>query len=92
MCRAISAVDQAVCMANCFTSEATTANPLPASPARAASMVAFNASRLVLAAIAPMMSATAPMRSTSWFSASIVVLVSAPAETARLTSAVEWLT
>ena len=29
------------------TSEATTANPLPCSPARAASMAAFNASMLV---------------------------------------------
>ncbi|EDP62983.1 hypothetical protein BAL199_19061 [alpha proteobacterium BAL199] len=34
-----------------FTSEATTAKPLPASPARAASMVAFSASRLVCSAI-----------------------------------------
>ena len=34
-----------------FTSEATTANPRPASPARAASMVALSASRLVCEAI-----------------------------------------
>ena len=49
----ISAVALAVCAASAFTSPATTANPLPASPARAASIVAFSASRLVLAAISP---------------------------------------
>src|SRR5215469_62780 len=37
--------------ASCFTSLATTAKPLPASPARAASMVAFRASSLVWPAI-----------------------------------------
>jgi hypothetical protein len=34
-----------------LTSDATTAKPFPASPARAASMVAFSARRLVCAAI-----------------------------------------
>ena len=48
MWAAISSVDRAVCPARPFTSEATTAKPLPASPARAASIVAFSASRLVL--------------------------------------------
>ena len=47
----ISSVAFAVCAARFFTSEATTAKPLPASPARAASMVALRASRLVCAAI-----------------------------------------
>jgi hypothetical protein len=42
----------------CFTSLATTANPLPASPARAASIVAFSASRFVRPAMSAMMSAT----------------------------------
>ena len=37
---------------SCFTSEATTAKPLPASPARAASIVALSASRMVCLAIA----------------------------------------
>ena len=37
------------------TSAATTANPLPCSPARAASMAAFSASRLVWRAISSMM-------------------------------------
>ena len=49
---AISSVALAVCPASDLTSEATTAKPLPASPARAASMVALSASRLVWPAIA----------------------------------------
>jgi len=47
ICPPISSVALAVWLARFFTSLATTANPLPASPARAASIVAFNASRLV---------------------------------------------
>ncbi len=47
----ISSVARAVCIANSFTSPATTANPRPASPARAASMVAFSARRFVCPAI-----------------------------------------
>ena len=39
------------CSANCCISEATTAKPLPASPALAASMLAFNDSRLVWSAM-----------------------------------------
>jgi hypothetical protein len=46
-CSAISSVAFAVWLARFLTSEATTAKPLPASPARAASMVALSASRLV---------------------------------------------
>ena len=45
-----------------LTSWATTAKPLPASPARAASMVALSASRLVCSAIAVMSLTTSPMR------------------------------
>ena len=45
--RLMSSVALAVCLASSLTSLATTAKPLPASPARAASMVAFSASRLV---------------------------------------------
>ena len=48
----ISSVALPVWLASDLTSPATTAKPLPASPARAASMVAFNASMLVLRAIA----------------------------------------
>ena len=43
----ISSVAFAVWLASSFTSLATTAKPLPASPARAASMVALSARRLV---------------------------------------------
>ena len=48
---AISSVALLLCPARVLTSEATTAKPLPASPARAASMVALRASRLVCSAI-----------------------------------------
>src|SRR5260221_5075148 len=51
ICWLISSVAFAVCSASVFTSAATTANPLPASPARAASMVAFSAKRLVCPAM-----------------------------------------
>ncbi len=47
ICPPISSVALPVCCASVFTSEATTAKPLPASPARAASIVALRASRLV---------------------------------------------
>jgi hypothetical protein len=52
ICDDISSVALAVWLASDLTSEATTAKPRPASPARAASMVAFSASRLVCSAIA----------------------------------------
>src|SRR5207237_858567 len=45
-----------------FTSEATTAKPRPASPARAASMVALSASRLVWPAMVLISSTTSPIR------------------------------
>jgi len=61
MRRLISSVALAVCPASVFTSDATTANPRPASPARAASIVAFNASRLVCSAICEMRSTTEPI-------------------------------
>src|ERR1044071_6196922 len=48
---AISSVAHEVWLASALTSAATTAKPLPASPARAASIVAFSANRLVCAAI-----------------------------------------
>src|ERR1039458_9384403 len=47
----ISSVALAVSLASSLTSLATTAKPLPASPARAASIVAFSASRLVCCAM-----------------------------------------
>jgi hypothetical protein len=52
MAAAISSVARVVCPASALTSEATTAKPRPASPARAASIVAFSASRFVCSEIA----------------------------------------
>ena len=43
-----------VLVESCFTSSATTANPLPCSPARAASIEAFNANKLVWSEISVM--------------------------------------
>ena len=58
----ISSVALAVWADRVFTSAATTAKPRPASPARAASMVALSASRLVWAEIAAMVPAISSMR------------------------------
>src|ERR1700736_3475549 len=57
----ISSVAFEVWVASCLTSDATTAKPLPASPARAASIVALSAKRLVCSAIAWMSWTTLPM-------------------------------
>ncbi|MFK4572295.1 hypothetical protein ABIF94_003731 [Bradyrhizobium ottawaense] len=62
ICWLISPVALAVCSASALTSEATTAKPRPASPARAASMVALRARRLVWPAIWLMSSTTSPIR------------------------------
>ena len=48
--------------ASALTSPATTAKPRPASPARAASMVALSASRLVCSAMSVIRAMTSPMR------------------------------
>ena len=53
---------RALSPASLRTSSATTANPLPCSPARDASIAAFSASRLVWRAMAPMASVILPMR------------------------------
>jgi len=58
----ISSVALAVWPASVLTSWATTAKPRPASPARAASMVAFSANRLVCSAIEVISLTTSPMR------------------------------
>ena len=50
----ITSVALPVSLASSFTSDATPAKPLPASPARAASTAAFSASRLVWKAISSM--------------------------------------
>ena len=63
ICSAISDVACAVWVASAFTSAATTAKPRPASPARAASIVAFSASRLVWLAMSAISRTTVLIRS-----------------------------
>ena len=54
----ISSVASLVCFASSFTSLATTAKPLPASPALAASIVALRASNFVCSAISIIVAVT----------------------------------
>ena len=61
ICALISSVAFAVWVARLYTSDATTAKPRPASPARAASMVALSASRLVCSAMLLMSLTTSPI-------------------------------
>jgi hypothetical protein len=86
----ISSVAPAVCLASSLTSLATTAKPLPASPARAASMVAFRASRLVCWAMEvislmtlPISAPDSPRRDTVW---SVARATSTPREATRAAS------
>ena len=71
----ISSVALAVCLASSLTSLATTAKPLPASPARAASIVAFKASRLVCCAMEVMTLMTWPISALETPSLEMVALV-----------------
>ena len=73
-CSAISSVAREVWLASAFTSEATTAKPRPASPARAASIVALSASRLVCEAISEISPTTEPIRSAASCSERMVTL------------------
>ena len=57
----ISSVALAVWLARFLTSDATTAKPFPDSPARAASIVAFKASKLVCSAMSEINSTTSPI-------------------------------
>ena len=83
----ISSVERAVCTARAFTSLATTEKPRPASPARAASMVAFSASRLVRSAMSAIMRVMAPMAWARPVSSSMLRRASSPAATALLVMA-----
>ena len=80
----ISSVAFAVWLASAFTSEATTAKPRPDSPARAASMVAFSANRLVCEAIEWISCTTSPIFSAPVDSICTVALVCSASVTARL--------
>ena len=71
----MSSVALAVCLASSFTSLATTAKPLPASPARAASMVAFKGQKIGLLAIEVITLITLPISALDWPSLETVLLV-----------------
>ncbi len=73
----------AVALASSLTSPATTAKPLPASPARAASMVALRASRLVCSAMEVMTLMTSPISAELTPSLATVALVLSAAATAE---------
>ena len=82
----------AVWPASALTSPATTAKPRPASPARAASMVALSASRLVCSAMSVISLTTSPMRAAA-SSSSLTAYWCAPASlTALLAMAFDWAT
>src|SRR5436190_6343278 len=78
----MSSVARAVSLASSLTSWATTAKPLPASPARAASIVALRARRFVCSAIEVMTLITLPMSALLWPNRAIVVLVASATDTA----------
>ena len=80
--RAMSSVAVAVSCASSFTSLATTAKPLPASPARAASIVAFSASRFVCSAMLVIAFTTAPISCDDVPSFVIVTVVASASATA----------
>ena len=90
ICSAISSVARAVWPASDLTSEATTAKPRPASPARAASIVALSASRLVWPAIAWMSPITSPMRVAAPPSSVMVWAVRRASATARPATSVDF--
>ena len=88
--REISSVALAVWVASAFTSEATTAKPLPASPARAASMVAFSARRLVWPAMAVISFTTSPIFSAAPVRPCTIVSVRPASLTAWAAMLAEW--
>ena len=83
----MSSVAFAVSCASSLTSLATTAKPLPASPARAASIVAFRASRFVCSAMQVITFTTLPISAEDSPSlATVAVVVSAAATALAATS------
>jgi hypothetical protein len=87
----ISSVALAVSLASSLTSLATTAKPLPASPARAASMVALRASRLVCCAMEVMTLMTLPISTLDSPSLAMVWLVDSATPTAALATLADSL-
>ena len=73
------------------TSSATTANPRPWSPARAASMAALSASRFVCSAIPVIVSTMPPMRSLRSPSSRIVSVASSEAVRTASIASVAWV-
>ena len=92
ICWRISSVAFAVWLARLFTSEATTAKPRPASPARAASMVAFSASRLVCEAMVWIRSTTTLIRVALSASPCMVASVAPASSTALRAISAEVMT
>ena len=88
----ISSVALAVWLARFLTSDATTAKPFPASPARAASMVAFRASRLVCSAMSLIRLTTSPMLCATWARPWIWSRLWPACVMASLAMAVAWVT
>jgi hypothetical protein len=85
-------VASAVWLARLLTSAATTAKPRPASPARAASMVALSASRLVCPAILEISSATCSICWAPSAKARTMLSVRRALSTARLAISADWAT
>jgi methyl-accepting chemotaxis protein len=82
ICDEISSVALAVWLASDLTSDATTAKPRPASPARADSMVALSASRFVCEAMPVIMSTMPLMRSAASESSCTMAAVASASRTA----------
>ncbi len=88
----ISSVARAVWAERAFTSAATTAKPRPAAPARAASIVALRASRLVWPEIAAMAPAISSMRAAACEKPSRRrPISSAPPSIRRMPSEARWI-
>ena len=88
----ISPVALAVRVASDFTSVATTAKPRPLSPARAASIVALSANRLVWLAIAPIRRSTSPIFSPAAVRPATISVVCPALATASSATPLEWVT
>ena len=84
----ISSVACCVCTASALTSEATTAKPRPAEPARAASMVELSASSVVCLAMCAIRLTTLPIAEEDWRNRSTLALAS---RAAALAWSARWL-